>query len=115
MQTVVTTAELFFLHHVRTSAASAVGKHHTCAGQGRCIYLDGATCILMVLQNTLAQAEELARAWITPLELAACIHLATFATTASLPQDVLAMLWRLIFIFFLKAPGGSHEPILRHF
>ena len=53
MQTVVTTAELFFLHHVRTSAASAVGNN-------------------------------------------------------------LAMLWRLIFIF-LKAPGGSHEPILKHF
>ena len=27
MQTVVTTAELFFLHHVRTSAASAVGNN----------------------------------------------------------------------------------------
>ena len=52
MQTVVTTAELFFLHHVRTSAASAVGNN-------------------------------------------------------------LAMLWRLI--FFKKAPGGSHEPILKHF
>ena len=95
MQTVVTTAELFFLHHVRTSAASAVGKHHTCAGQGCCIYLDGATYIgmvlqstlalleqfvralitplVMVLESTLALAEEVARAWITPLELAACL------------------------------------------
>ena len=71
------------------------GKHHTCAGQGCCIYLDGATYIgmvlqstlalleqlaralitplVMVLESTLALAEEVARAWITPLELAACL------------------------------------------
>ena len=31
------------------------------------------TPLVMVLQSTLALAEEVARAWITPLELAACL------------------------------------------
>ena len=98
-------AELYYLHHSRSCAATATGNKGGHPGQTKTLEICGAAwifCVVMsllqsirrmwqccavptikvicrllaMLQSTLQFAQEVALAWLSPLELVACLHLA---------------------------------------
>ena len=98
-------AELYYLHHSRSCAATATGNKGGHPGQTKTLEICGAAwifCVVMsllqsisrmwqccakttiklicrllaMLQSTLQFAQEVALGWLSPLELVACLHLA---------------------------------------
>ena len=88
-------AELYYLRHTRLCAAAATGNKGGHPGESSTLQISGADFIARLLQSiaetaiklitpvvamlhrTLEIAKEVAPTWLTPLEVVACLHLAS--------------------------------------
>ena len=81
-RTSTSAAELYYLHHTRSCAATATGNKGGHLGQSCALEVSGAD-----FTDSLEIAQDVALTWLTPLELAACFHLASACTHQTVHTD----------------------------
>ena len=81
-RTSTSAAELYYLHHTRSCAATTTGNKGGHLGQSCALEVSGAD-----FTDSLEIAQDVALTWLTPLELAACFHLASACTHQTVHTD----------------------------